>query len=215
MEAATKSFVQDHAADSKLEERRQNSRYKTTYVPCCIFSTGHATVGLMRNFSEGGARIEVDLDLAVGDTIRYFWEADVTVTAQVVWRQGNIYGVKHTSNASPKDPQLLTRSVRVPGLAKADCWVNGERFTAHVENISLGGLRLHGLGALEAGSLITVVFCGKEFGSVTVRWSQGDKAGLSFAKHLSRETLAQILMDEKFGISGIEFDHDASTGDSK
>jgi len=106
MEAATESLVQDHVANRQSEDRRQSSRYKTTYVPCCILSTGHVTVGLMRNYSDGGARIEADLDLVVGDTIRYFWEADACVTALVVWRQGNIYGVRHTSNARTKDPQL-------------------------------------------------------------------------------------------------------------
>ncbi len=170
-------------------------------------------MGLIRNFSIGGASIEVDADLRIGDTVSYFWEANSCISAKVVWRDGKACGLEHTDEVRKASKAFPSRSVRVPCKAEADCWIGGQRNTALVENISLGGMRVGGLPQLEAGALVTIEFCGLEFHSVQVRWFKDGRAGLRFANRMTREILAQLLLDERFALSNIDFSVETDADD--
>ena len=189
----------------QLEERRANDRHQAIYRPCCLFLDGHASVGLVRNFSKGGARIDTDADLKVGDEITYFWDAQTRIAATVIWRDGRAAGVEHTNQVTVPERVYPMRSVRVPCEAEAFCWVKGQLHTALVENVSIGGMRLRGLPPVEPGTLLTVELCGFEFSSVAVRWYKDQRAGLRFANRLSRNELTQLLSNDEVGLSGIEF----------
>ncbi len=186
-------------------ERRRDVRHKATYRPCCVIAAGKVTMGLIRNYSVGGAHIEVDADLSVGDNIRYFWEANTCITAKVVWSDGKAHGVEHVEDIRKPTESFPARSVRVPCQADATCWINGEVQTALVENISLGGMRVRGLPPVTPGTLLSVVFCGIELQSVSVRWVKDGRMGLHFQERLTREMLAQLLLDDQFGLKTIEF----------
>lgn len=191
-------------------DRRHDERHHATYRPCCVIAAKKVSMGLIRNYSVGGARIETDADLKVGDRINYFWEANTCIKARVVWREGRAVGVEHTDAIRKERKVYPMRSVRVPCEAEALCWVNGEIHTALVENISIGGMRLRGLPEIEPGTLMTVTFCDLEFPAVSVRWSKDQRTGVRFANRMTREMLAGLLMDERFGLSSIQFEEEDS-----
>lgn len=186
-------------------ERRRSERFQTTYRPCCVVADGRILLGLIRNFSVGGAQIEIDAELEVGTQISYFCEMQALVPGRIAWRNGKSHGIQHFQGQAPARERFPSRSVRVPCQAEAKCWVNGICHSVRLENISLGGLRVRGLPDFMPGTLATVEFCGLQFELVTIRWSKDESAGLRFSQRLSRETLARLLMDERFGLTSIEF----------
>lgn len=188
-----------------LPERRISERFQTTYRPCCVVADGRIMLGLIRNFSLGGAQIEVDAELEVGAQITYFCELQARVPGKIAWRKGRSHGIQHLEGRAPIQENFPARSVRVPCQVRADCWVNGVCHSVRLENISLGGVRVRGLPDFMPGTLASVEFCGLQFELVTIRWSKDETAGLRFSQRLSRETLARLLMDERFGLSSIEF----------
>lgn len=191
--------------DAPVIERRARARHQTTYRPCCVVGSGKISMGLMRNHSIDGAQIEVDTNVSVGDEISYFWEAETSISARVVWREGKTIGVENLLKASINKETFPPRSVRVPCSAEARCWIRGEIHTAMVENISLGGMRLRGLPPIGVGTHMTIEFCGIELCFAAARWSEGRSVGVRFAERLTRETLAQLLLNEDFGLESIEF----------
>ncbi|MBV7265920.1 PilZ domain-containing protein [Erythrobacter ani] len=193
------------AYEGRGGERRNERRHQATYRPCCVIASDRVTMGLIRNFSNRGALIEVEGNFSPGDKISYFWESNLRIYAKIVWHKSNTCGVENMDH-DPKTPAVYPpRSVRVPSEAQADYWIRDEKHTAKVENISLGGMRIRTSKWLAPGALMTIGFCGLEFGSVSIRWSDGKRAGLRFAKRLTRESLAQLLLDERFKLKNIEF----------
>ena len=82
-----------------IADRRSFERYRTTYRPCCVLAAQTVTMGLIRNISLGGARVEIDADFEVGETIRYFCETNACIAARIAWRDGNTYGLEHLHKA--------------------------------------------------------------------------------------------------------------------
>ncbi|MHA7818743.1 MAG: PilZ domain-containing protein [Erythrobacter sp.] len=196
----------DPATDNPIHtERRSDQRYAATYRPCCLIRGQRASMGLLRNFSSNGACVETELKLKVGDEITYFWESKLNITARVAWRNGKLFGLEHIEEVEQDGNGFPARSVRVPCSARAVCWINGERHSASVENISLGGIRLAGLPDLQFGTLMTVCFCGLEIEAATARWSDSGAVGARFRERLTRRQLAELLLDDQFSFSEIEF----------
>lgn len=191
-----------------VTERRRDARHRAIYRPCCVLKSGKAFIGIVRNFSEGGAKIEIDAEFEAGEKIVYFWEQGNCIEANVVWAEGREYGLEHLGKVPNNTDTFPVRSVRVPCEAEAVCWIGGEIHSCLVQNISIGGMLTRGLPPLPTGTMMTVNFCGLELASTTVRWSINGQTGLSFAERLSRDTLAKLLLDERFGMSCIEFDAD-------
>lgn len=196
----------DEVAGASETDRRGDRRFTATYRPCCIIVGKRATMGLLRNFSAGGACIETDLPLQVGDVITYFWESKLNITARIAWSDEGLYGLEHIAEIEQEDMQFPARSVRVPCQADAVCWINGDRFSAKVENVSLGGIRLTGLPELPFGALMTVCFCGLEVEAATARWSRQGAVGARFRERLTRRQLAELLLSEEFSFTEIEFE---------
>lgn len=195
----------DLSAERPSIDRRSDDRHKATYRPCCVIGEGRVTLGLIRNFSKNGARVEVQADFQPGDVIKYFWEADSCISARVVWCDGNAIGLEHLQRSRARSGRYPMRSVRVPCESEAQIWSGGCRYRAQIENISLGGMRLSGLPALKTGSLVSIQFCGLEFDAASVRWSDGLDTGVRFAKRMTRDDLAQLLLDERFGLASVDF----------
>lgn len=205
MQTAANASLTDASAKADIAERRKNVRHQATYRPCCVIAAEKVTIGLIRNISDGGAHIEADVQLSVGEKIQYFCEANNCVTAQIVWRHGDAYGLKHFEKPATQALPHPARSVRIPCDATARCWINGQLYTVSVENLSLGGIRLEGLPQLEKGTLITIDFCGTEFGAAVVRWFKEGKTGLKLSTPLTRNLLARLLIDDSVSVSVIEF----------
>lgn len=200
------SLPNPHNNLANLNERRDGTRHLTSYRPCCVMLGDRVTIGLVRNFSEGGVKLEMDLDCEVGDQISYFWEPSELIRSVVVWRKGRIYGLQHLELFSKNVSAKPVRSVRVPCGAEVECWIGGERHFAEVHNISLGGMRVTELPRCKLGALVALNFCGIEVGSASIRWADGASTGIQFDKRLTREALAQLFLDERLLPKSIEFE---------
>lgn len=193
-------------ANVAAPDRRSETRFRAMYRPCCILKSGNAYIGVVRNFSSAGAKIDFDANLEVGDEIHYFWDEHSFVKARVVWRNGRQFGVENIRTVRGGAHDFPARSVRVPCKAEAVCWVASRPQTCLVQNISIGGMRTSGLPILPVGTILTVSFCGLDFPETSVRWSTDEQAGLAFSERLSREKLAHLLLDKRIGMSQIVFD---------
>jgi hypothetical protein len=188
-------------------ERRSNGRHPAIYRPCCVIASGRVLMGLIRNYSDGGAKIEADANFQVGDRIQYFWDVQTCIAARIVWTNGHEHGLEHEGAIPARGDMFPLRSVRIPCKAEATCWVGGEAHVGQVENIAIGGIRIRGLPAFQQGTMMTVKFCGLEMESAAVRWTDRERTGVRFNQRLSREVLAQLLLNEQFGLTNIEFEH--------
>ena len=74
-------------------------------------------------------------------------------------------------------------------------------------------MRVNGLPEFDTGTLVSVSFCGVEFSAATIRWSSNGTAGIRFAKRLTRENLAALLLSDKFGVAAIEFEGEQGQGE--
>jgi hypothetical protein len=184
-------------------ERRQNERYRSTYLHCCVVADGEMMLGLIRNVSTGGVRIEIEADLEVGTGISYFCETHVLVPGTIVWRSGNSYGVRHLERDASTRGDFPVRSVRVPCRAEARVWVRGACHSVWLDNISLGGVRVTGLPDFRPGTLCTVEFCGLQFELMTIRWSKDGSTGLRFAQRFNRDYLARLLEDKRLALDSV------------
>ena len=186
-------------------ERRSDVRVRTIYRPCCLITNSRTVMGIVRNFSDSGAMVEIDLELEVGEQVRYFWDSSVCVSARVVWRDGRAHGLQHIETVEEPVGIYPARSVRLPCKVEAICWVEDTVHTVLVENISMGGASLRGLPELPVGRMLTLSLCRMELGSTTVRWTDGTRTGVSFAHKLSQLKLAELLADERFGLAELEY----------
>ena len=186
-------------------ERRGDVRVRTIYRPCCLITDSRTAMGIVRNFSDSGAMVEIDLELEIGEHIRYFWDSSLCMSARVVWRDGKAHGLQNIEASAEPVELYPARSVRLPCKVEAICWVDDTVHTVLVENISMGGASLRGLPQLPVGHLLTLSFCGMELDSTSVRWTDGTRTGVSFAHKLSQLKLAELLADERFGLAELEY----------
>ncbi|MDX2155750.1 MAG: response regulator [Hyphomicrobiaceae bacterium] len=100
---------------SMADERREGKRSRMLKGGVIAFSARHATIPcVVRDLSEGGARLQVAQSSAVPDTFELIVELDgLEVPCQVVWRKVSEVGVAFTgtpSHVAPKRMQVVTQA---------------------------------------------------------------------------------------------------------
>lgn len=189
----------------EIRERRSHRRYPTAYRPGCVIHNNEIYLGLIRNLSKGGAKIDLDHDLRVGDRIAYFWDEQKPVVATVGWTDDGAYGLINEHETELFDDTFGYRSLRVPCAVDAEVWIGGESHLVKVENLSMGGMRVSGLDAWP-GALLTINVCGLELYNASVRWFRKGEAGINFSDRLSRAQLAMLLMNDAVKFDRIHFE---------
>lgn len=183
-----------------LPDRRNYKRQRAGREPCCVMASDLVVMGVIRNFSFGGACIEVDADFQTDDQVRYFWAANCCMSGRIAWRDGTTYGVEHEDLVREARTALPKRAIRIPCEAEAECFIAGERYTALVENISAEGMRVSSLPETATDARLSISLCGVNLHNVQVRWFEQGRAGLSFADRLSRAALVKLLLDKRFAL---------------
>lgn len=177
--------------------RRGHRRHLAAYRPACILVRGRMYFGVMRNVSTGGAMIEVEADLAMGERVTYFWDETNCIEATVAWREGRRFGLENGKDVKLFEQAWPHRSVRVPCETRAEAWLAGRRQEIEVFNLSLGGMRVRGLDVL-VGTMLTIRICRREFAAASVRWIRDGEAGIRFAHRLTPASVAALLLDDAF-----------------
>lgn len=75
-------------------DRRSDARFLTVYRLVKVQHAGDEGLGRCRNISDGGARLELHMQLYLGDRISIAFSPLDTVTGRIVWIMGNDYGIE-------------------------------------------------------------------------------------------------------------------------
>lgn len=188
-----------------VEDRRSEHRFQTAFRPACVVANGRIALGILRNMSQGGVMIELDVTLEQGDRVAYFWDEQQLVEATVVRVDGNHYGLSNVTGQCVSVNDNAYRSVRVPCAVEADIWVHGEHHRARIANLSLGGMRLVGIDAWK-GAPLTIRFAGVELCNACAVWSHDGEIGIRFENRLTRAQLSAILSHESVRFDEVLFE---------
>lgn len=183
------------APGSGEEDRRQQVRHVTTFRACRVESGGRIHIGIVRNISPGGAQIETPLALSVGQMLSYCWEGIPPIEADVVWCQGDRFGVKNRVPVDGWDASYPPRAVRIPSDLSCRVWAGDTAHRARVANISQTGMRCDGDVEISAGTQVTVEVGPLVLPNTTVRWCADGSAGLRFGTPIRMEMLITLLSD--------------------
>lgn len=180
-------------------ERRTENRIRTVYRPAYIQSPKGPAFAIMRNISPDGACFSGQANAIVGQQISYAVGDSDPIEAEVVWIEGDNFGVRNFEtivdlNFCSGRPY---RSVRLPLQADARLYIAGERFDGVVRNVSQQGICVDNPGFLTDGQLITIEIGGLEFQAAVVKWANADRAGVRFARPLDKAVMTQVI--EKLG----------------
>jgi hypothetical protein len=179
--------------DEIAPDRRKTDRHIASYRPCCIWASGRFHLAIIRDYSTHGAKVEIDVDLEVGDEIFYFCDQRRSIRALVVWKGDGCVGIENLEIKKLCSSTHPSRSVRVPFEAQARVWHRQSMKLVSICNISMGGMAVKGLEGVKRGELLSVESCGLTFVNASVRWCEDDLVGLRFSDKVRKERLAFIL----------------------
>lgn len=177
-------------------DRRSTQRHRTVYRPAYIRVYDKLYFVTMRDVSPEGARFDGLAGLSIGQEIQYCVGDSEPIFGLVKWTEGKSFGVKNAvewienlAEASSQD----YRSVRLPVMASVDIYFLGYRFEGLLRNLSQRGACVESSIFLRSGELLTLEFGGLVLEGAEVRWVEGTRAGVRFAKPLDSKTISQTL----------------------
>ncbi|OAN57281.1 PilZ domain-containing protein [Sphingomonas sp. TDK1] len=163
----------------------------------------------VRNISATGMMLESPFPLREADTIVVELRGGPVLEGTIMWVSGGRAGVQFTAPidveevlaaAKGSSPAArLRRAVpRAPRFAigcTARLVCNGVSHVAVVENISQSGARIHLASRPELDRVVTLVIPGLTPHSCTIRWNDGESAGLAFIEMIPYAELAAWLTE--------------------
>lgn len=161
----------------------------------------------VRNISATGMMVESPYPLRDGDRITVELRCGQLLEGTIVWTSAGRAGVQFAATIDVEEvlatakgtspAARLRRAVpraprfEVEGPARLVC--NGVSHMVRVENISLSGARLHLTSQPALDRVMTLVIPGLSPRSCTVRWCEGDAAGIAFIEMIPYAELAAWL----------------------
>jgi len=160
---------------------------------------------LVRNISSGGLMAHIFSDLDIADAVTVEFKSEHSVRGSVVWRQGCLAGIEFAqpieiseilshqfqSTFMPLDPRAPRAEVTVPGRIKS----GGSWQPVVLRNISQGGARLQLSSADHLDPAILLSAPGLAAIPGSVRWRDGDDAGMAFDRLVPFPDIAQWVAD--------------------
>lgn len=183
--------------DTEAKEARSERRIVSLYKTCCVAVGDQVRFALLRNYSDGGAQIEGEIDAPVGARVYYMPEEGVRIEAEIRWKDGARVGLANRSVETPQGRRYPNRPLRLPMVRDAIAWIDGTRFAVRIANISQRGARLIGLPRLPVGKLIVLKVGTFEIQSVTARWTGDVATGVRFPRPLPLTSLNRLLSAEQ------------------
>jgi hypothetical protein len=175
----------------RRKEQRVISTFKSAYVKC---ASGIHYVTL-RNLSPSGICFDSYPGVEVGDEIEFCLNCGQVQRGTVKWVANGRFGViAETSTVIGFEyDNLRPRSVRLPLIAKAELFTNGEYAQVNIYNLSLRGTCIDAVCGLSVGHLVSIRIGGRSFELATVRWQTSDKAGICFAKPVAPREFSELI----------------------
>lgn len=179
-------------------DRRSDARFLTVYRLVKVHRAGDEGLGRCRNISDGGARLELHMELCLGDRISIAFSPLDTVSGRIVWIMGNDYGIKfdepidclsllgHTRDqAAPRAPRLTTN---LPARIAYD----GGTCRSVVSDLSVRGMKIASTQEFHPGLRVRVILNGGRESEGVVRWSRDNIAGVMLLDPFSVEELGSV-----------------------
>lgn len=163
----------------------------------------------VRNISASGMMIESPLALREGDAIAVELRCGQLLEGTIKWTSAGRAGVQFTmpidveevlATAKGSSPagrlrRAVPRAPRFAVTTTARLVCNGVSLMVLLENVSQSGARLRLSNQPDLDRVMTLVIPGLKPRSCTVRWSEGDAAGVAFIDMIPYAELAGWLAD--------------------
>lgn len=182
-------------------DQRRELRHQAVYLPCCLRTGRHCTVGLIRNISASGLMIETALQIEPGTELDYFQDSGLWRRARVVWREGRHVGLETIDEGAEESPAYPHRAIRIPTSLVGRIWLGGKWVEVGIGNLSHWGVLAFGVPPILQGHLMTLTVAGREFPNTSLRWWADGSAGLRFERPVTTRALTEVL--EQAGRAGM------------
>lgn len=199
---------------SGLERRKaRDDRVVTTLLLGRLVCPQGDTVCRIRNFSQGGAKIELRIPLAIGDAVSIELRGTVMVPGKIAWIAGNSAGVAFDDLIDSAlllgDPGagFKQRSPRLEADCSAVLRVMGHAHSVRLLDIGQRGARVGGAAKLPRDTSVRLEAPGLGHMPAVVRWASPDALGLFFPDPIPFVMLSAWSQD-----SATRFCARASTG---
>lgn len=180
-------------------DRRSDPRF---LIVCRLVKVEHAGVeglGRCRNISDGGARLELHMELHLGEHVSIAFSPVDIVSGSIVWVAGNDYGVAFDApidclevlaDASrdpvpPRAPRLTTNlpaKIAYPSRARPTV----------VSDLSVRGTKIASTQEFHPGLHVRVILSGGREIKGVVRWTRDNIAGVMLIEPSSIEELGSV-----------------------
>ena len=167
------------------------------YQPACLEIDQKAHIVLLRDISRSGAGFESDLQVKVGEPLKYRWGNSEYTAGQVSWIENGRFGVENLAGLTSRNQKTKFgyRSVRVPLQADTTVYVDGRPHDAFLHNFGQRGLSLELANDLRAGAMMSVKMGKMVLDAVTVKWCEGNRVGATLRQALRIGEMAQIARE--------------------
>ncbi|MDY7097043.1 MAG: PilZ domain-containing protein [Pseudomonadota bacterium] len=172
-------------------ERRTISVFKAAYIET---DTGVHFVTL-KNISASGVCFAGYADLRIGQQITCCFDSSGVRNGEVRWVRDGEFGLAMEEAdilAIEARNTFPPRSVRLPLEMDAKIYVQGNRFRSQVHNLSIRGACITRVHGMRPGSLVSLEISGHSFEAATVKWADGERAGIRFAQPVSGTQICEI-----------------------
>lgn len=177
---------------------RATDRVRTVLRVVKVQSSGDEGLARLRNISDGGMMLRLQLPVCLGDTVTVHLEDGRSLVSKVVWTEGQNCGVRFEDavdcagllNEMARSARAgVSRPVRMSADADAVAYTPGGIYPIRVKDISQRGMKVQHRCAFKEGLPVKILLGpGLEWRGV-VRWASGDLAGIQLSEPMSLDNL--------------------------
>lgn len=194
------TFMAPIPPKESLIERREDERYRRVLATGKIIIDGCEIFCFVRDLSIRGAKIEALTVPAIGQRIAFEMRGLGPCSARVVWNRGFLVGLAFDA---PQDLSAVSdrgtrqgycaRAPRFASSRLAQLRIPGSLVAVELVDLSAGGARLRGAGAVQVDTPASLIVDGIAPRAGFVRWARDGDIGFKFTPILDLLTLRQIL----------------------
>lgn len=200
--------VSGHEDDpsSSAPDRRDGSRYRTVWRIAKVTRDGDAGLWRVRNMSDGGMMLAVDVPVSVGERLEIALSETVVIHGRVAWCEEGRCGVAFDSAIDGADvlKRLAAeqragdyRAPRLPVHTRAQLVTDGGSSDIELADLSQNGAGFVHDGHFDVGKPLELVLPGGIRRKAIVRWSRAGRGGLWLTEPLERADLESIRRFEE------------------
>lgn len=187
MNVLAHDFDQAFSDVAEARERRASSRTTPVYRVVKVSRPSGEGLACCLDISDGGMRLETGMPLCLMDTLAIEISPGTTVSARVVWTNGDECGVAFDTSINCEDElrsaarlkwSERARAVRLQSSIPARLQAEGVSTPTTICNISQQGMRVSHDGNFHQGLRVKVVLQNGSERQAVVRWSKDNFAGL-------------------------------------